>query len=142
MVSFCFCAKFLTCACANLMSSRSRLATWPMARSTSPSLSLKEVGDHLSNFSDSARTAASPLASTSARIASTVWRTCASAALMAPASMPRLRWRAMAVSFPCYRRRRLVLDEATVLGKASRQEIAQRPAGRARLPAGQSSSGK
>ena len=99
MVSLCFCAKLRTCACANLMSSRSRLATWPMARSTSPSLSLKEVGDHLSNFSDSARTAASPLASTSARIASTVWRTWASAALMAPASMPRLRWRAMAVSF-------------------------------------------
>ena len=76
MVSFCFCAKFRTCACANLMSSRSRLATWPIARSTSPPLSLKAVGDHLSNFSDNARTAASPLASTSARIASTVWRTC------------------------------------------------------------------
>ena len=35
MVSRCFCAKLRTCACANLMSSRSRLATWPMARSTS-----------------------------------------------------------------------------------------------------------
>ena len=62
-----------------------------MARSTSLSLSLKEAGDHVSNFSDSARTAASPFASTSARICSTVCRTWASAALMAPASMPRLR---------------------------------------------------
>ena len=73
------------------MSSRSRLATWPMARSISLGLSLKEAGDHLSNFSDSSRTAASRRASTSARICSTVARTAASAALIALASMPRLR---------------------------------------------------
>ena len=92
-VSLCFCAKLRTCACANLMSSRSRLGTCPIARSTSDGASLNEVGDQLSNFSDNSRTAASLCASTSARICSTISRTLASAALIALASTPRLRWR-------------------------------------------------
>ena len=49
MVSRCFCAKPRTCACANLMSSRSRFATWPIACSISCGVSLKFSGDHLSN---------------------------------------------------------------------------------------------
>jgi hypothetical protein len=73
------------------MSSRSRFATWPIARSISPSLSLNEAGDHLSNFSDSKRTAASRPVSTSLRMLSTVERTAASAAFTAPASIPRFR---------------------------------------------------
>src|SRR3954471_18064693 len=63
-VSFCFCAKLRTCACANLMSSRSRLATCEIARSTSEAVSLNEGGDQLSNCCDSSRTAASPPVST------------------------------------------------------------------------------
>ena len=92
-VALCFCAKLRTCACANLMSSRSRLRTCPIARSTSDGASLNEVGDQLSNFCDSSRTAASLCASTSARICSTISRTLASAAWIALASIPRLRWR-------------------------------------------------
>src|SRR6516162_3597083 len=76
-VSFCFCAKLRTCAWANLMSSRSRLRTCPIACSTSSGVSLR--------------------ASISARICSTVSRTLASAALIAVASMPRLRCRAITV---------------------------------------------
>src|SRR5580704_10331195 len=96
-VSFCLAAKLRTCAWAKRMSSRSRLATWPIARSTSCSLRRKLSGAQLSNFRDSSRTAVSPRASTSARIASTVSRTLASAALTALASIPRLRWRGIAL---------------------------------------------
>src|SRR5246127_5084439 len=94
-VSFCFCAKLRTWAWANLMSSRSRLRTCPIARSISSGVSLKDGGDQLSNFCDSSRTAASLRASISARICSTVSRTLASAALIAVASIPRLRCRAI-----------------------------------------------
>src|SRR5262249_46325811 len=53
---------------------------------------------HASNFAESALTAASPWASTSPRIASTVSRTLVSAAFTAPASIPRLRCRAIVSS--------------------------------------------
>jgi hypothetical protein len=88
---FCFCAKLRTCACANLMSSRSRLPTCEIARSISEAASLNEGGDQLSNCCDSSRTAASPPVSICSRICSTVARTLASAALIALASIPRLR---------------------------------------------------
>src|SRR5580658_10885290 len=94
-VSFCFCAKLRTCAWANLMSSRSRFFIAPMARSISCGVSLNEAGAQLSNFCDRSRTATSLRASISARICSTVSRTLASAALIALASIPRLRWRGM-----------------------------------------------
>src|SRR5580658_6035958 len=103
-VSFCFCAKLRTCAWANLMSSRSRFLTWEMARSISAGVSLKDGGDHLSNCSENSRTATSLRASMSARMRSTVSRTLASAALIALASIPRLRWRGMSDSsftLPC-----------------------------------------
>src|SRR5262249_47194471 len=61
-------------------------------------LSLNDGGDHLSNFSDRERTAASRPVSIFSRIASTVDRTAASAAFTAPASIPRFKWRAIAVS--------------------------------------------
>src|SRR5206468_3346122 len=99
IVSFCFCAKLRTCACANLMSSRSRLATWLIARSISAGVRRKSGGDQLSNFCDRSRTAVSLRASMSVRISSTVWRTLASAALIALASIPRLSQRVM-VSLP------------------------------------------
>jgi hypothetical protein len=73
------------------MSSRSRLPSRDIARSISGAVSLNEGGDQLSNFCDSSRTAASRRASTSARMLSTVSRTLASAALIALASIPRLR---------------------------------------------------
>ena len=97
MVSFCFCAKFFTCACAKAMSSRSRLATCAIARSTSCGVSLNEGGDQLSNFCDSSRIATSLRSSTCARMPSTVARTLASAALISLASIPRLRMRAMGI---------------------------------------------
>src|SRR5580658_2910938 len=103
-VSFCFCAKLRTCAWANLMSSRSRFFIAPMARSISAGASLNEAGAQLSNFCDSSRTATSLRASISARICSTVSRTLASAALIALASIPRLRWRGMidsSFTLPC-----------------------------------------
>src|SRR5438132_2778692 len=103
-VSFCFCAKLRTCAWAKRMSSRSRLGTSPIARSISCSLRRKFAGAQLSNFCDSARTAASPRASTSARIASTVSRTLASAALTALASIPRFRYCAIGYSLRLFRR--------------------------------------
>src|SRR5580692_1437908 len=62
-----------------------------MARSISAAVSLNEAGDQLSNFFDSSRTATSLRASISARMCSTVSRTLASAALIALASIPRLR---------------------------------------------------
>ena len=62
-------------------------------------VSLKDAGDHLSNCSDRSRTAASPRSSICARMLSTVSRTLASAALMALASIPRLRKRGMGLSF-------------------------------------------
>ena len=55
----------------------------------------KSFGSQLSNFFDSSRIAASFLSSTSARMPSTVARTLASAALIALASIPRLRKRGM-----------------------------------------------
>src|ERR1700675_2751568 len=97
-VSFCFCAKLRTWAWANLMSSRSRFFIAPMARSISATVSLNEAGAQLSNFCDSSRTATSLRASMSARMCSTVSRTLASAALIALASIPRLRWRGMGSS--------------------------------------------
>src|SRR5580658_10469120 len=66
-----------------------------MACSISCGVSLNEAGAQLSNFCDSSRTATSLRASMSARICSTVSRTLASAALIALASIPRLRWRGM-----------------------------------------------
>src|SRR5712671_2842566 len=98
IVSFCFWAKYRTWLWANLMSSRSRLATWAIARSISWSVRRKLSGSQLSYLFDRSRTAASRRASTSARICSTVSRTLASAALMALASIPRLSQRAMRVS--------------------------------------------
>src|SRR5580704_13456135 len=109
-VSFCFCAKLRTCAWANLMSSRSRFFIVPMACSISCGASLNDAGAQLSNFCDSSRTARSLRASMSARMCSTVSRTLASAALIALASIPRLRWRGMGVSsftLPCRGRVRL-----------------------------------
>src|ERR1700676_3380510 len=60
--------------------------------------SLNEGGDHLSNFSEYSRTAASPRAAISERIASTVFRTCALFSAFASADWPALRWRIMACS--------------------------------------------
>ena len=91
MVAFCCSAKLRTCAWANFTSSRSRRDTCEIARSISGGVSRKLAGAHLSNFCDRSRTAASPRASISPRICSTVSRTFASAALIAPASIPRLR---------------------------------------------------
>src|SRR5690349_11982267 len=65
-----------------------------MARSISSAESLKEGGDQLSNLRDNSRTAVSLRSSTSMRICSTISRTLASAALIAVASIPRLRYRA------------------------------------------------
>jgi hypothetical protein len=62
-----------------------------MARSISGGVSLNDAGDQWSNFCDSSRTAWSRRSSTAARISSTVARTLASAALIALASIPRLR---------------------------------------------------
>src|SRR5579864_5801066 len=103
-VSFCFCAKLRTWAWANLMSSRSRFFIAPMARSISCGVSLNDSGAQLSNFCDSSRTAMSLRASISARMCSTVSRTLASAALIALASIPRLRWRGIgdsSITLPC-----------------------------------------
>src|SRR5258708_35595254 len=58
----------------------------------------KVAGDHLSNFSEYSRTAASPRAAISARIASTVLRTCALFSAFASADWPILMWRIMACS--------------------------------------------
>src|SRR6185437_1746954 len=110
IVSFCFCAKLRTWACANLRSSRSRFRTWPIARSISAALSLNESGDQLSNFCDSSRTATSLRASMSARICSTVSRTLASAALIAVASIPRLRCRAITLLRYAFLLNRLRID--------------------------------
>src|SRR6202049_342065 len=60
--------------------------------------SLNEGGDHLSNFSEYSRTAASPRAAISERIASTVLRTCALFSAFASADWPVLMWRIMACS--------------------------------------------
>src|SRR6476660_32677 len=105
IVSRCFWAKLRTCACANLMSSRSRLGTCAMARSISCGVRRKSFGDHLSNFSDSSRMAASFRSSTCERMFSTVSRTLASAALIAPASIPRLSQRGMVSSSGLSQRR-------------------------------------
>src|SRR5262252_2184632 len=104
IVSRCFWAKLRTCACANLMSSRSRFGTCAIARSISCGVRRKSFGDHLSNFSDSSRMAASFRSSTCARMLSTVSRTLASAALIEPASIPRLSQRGMVSSSGLSRR--------------------------------------
>src|SRR6516164_474997 len=119
-VSFCLCAKLRTCAWANLMSSRSRLRTCPIACSTSSGVSLNDGGDQLSNFCDRSRTAVSLRASISARIFSTVSRTLASAALIAVASMPRLRCRAITLSPVTVSLNRLRIDRRA--GTASDDE--------------------
>src|SRR5215471_14718741 len=91
------------------MSSRSRFGTCAIARSISCGVRRKSFGDHLSNFSDSSRMAASFRSSTCARMLSTVWRTLASAALIAPASIPRLSQRGM-VSSSRFSQRRTALS--------------------------------
>src|ERR1700692_491154 len=58
----------------------------------------KDAGDHLSNFSEYSRTAASPRAAISARIASTVLRTCVLFSAFVSADWPVLLWRIMACS--------------------------------------------
>src|ERR1700722_16487059 len=77
------------------MSSRSRGATLAIAPSISLEDRRKAAGDHLSNFSDSSRSAASPRASTSLKMPSTVARTFASLAATSLASRPRFRGLAM-----------------------------------------------
>ena len=56
MVSFCFCAKLRTCACANLMSSRSRLATCEMAlldlRRRQPEVLRRPIVEFLGQLAD------------------------------------------------------------------------------------------
>src|SRR3974390_116038 len=111
MLSFCFCAKLRTCAWANLMSSRSRLRTWAMARSISCGLRRKSFGDHLSNFSDNSRMAVFLRSSTLARMPSTVSRPLATAALIVPASIPRLSQRGMGFSLLSVTRLLIRLDD-------------------------------
>src|SRR5215468_7304148 len=75
-----------------------------MARSISCAERRKSLGDQLSNFFDRSFTAWSLRASMSARIFSTVSRTLASAALIAPASIPRLSQRGIITSSGLSRR--------------------------------------
>ena len=96
------------------------MPTWPIACSISCGVSLKFAGDHLSNCSDSSRTAASPRASIAPRICSTVSRTLASAALMALASIPRLRKRGMAILL-------CLVSRARRSGIASAKVVRRRP---------------
>src|SRR5277367_3113309 len=91
MHSRCFRAKLRTCVCAKRMSSMSWLETFAIAASISAGDRRKVAGDHLSNFSDSSRRAASPRVSTSVRMPSTVARTLASLAATSLASRPRFR---------------------------------------------------
>src|SRR5882762_4580929 len=94
----CVSAKLRIWVCANLMSSITPDGKARTHSAISLSESLKDGGDHLSNFSEYSRTAASPRAAMSARIASTVLRTCALFSAFASADCPVLRWRIMACS--------------------------------------------
>src|ERR1700676_3154319 len=69
-----------------------------MDSAISPSDRRKDAGDHLSNFSEYLRTAVSPRAAISARIASTGLRTCALFSAFTSADWPVLMWRIMACS--------------------------------------------
>src|SRR5690606_6795425 len=62
----------------------------------------KFSGDHLSNFSDSSRTAASPRFATSSRMPSTVARTLRSASALSAASPPFFRYRIILSSLVLY----------------------------------------
>src|SRR4051794_10368396 len=99
MVSRCFCAKPRTCACANLMSSRSRFKPWPTACWFSCGVVLNFCGAPLSNCCERSRTASSPRCLIWSRMPSTVARTFASASSIAPASIPRLRKRGIELSY-------------------------------------------
>src|SRR6266704_2033749 len=94
----CVSAKLQIWVCANLMSSITPCGRARTQSAISLSESLKEGGDHLSNFSEYSRTAASPRTAMSERIASTVVRTCALFSAFASADWPDLRWRIMAYS--------------------------------------------
>src|SRR5260370_21871264 len=94
----CVSAKLRIWVCANLMSSITPCGRARTQSAISLSESLKDGGDHLSNFSEYSRTAASPRAAISERMPSTVDRTCALFSLFASADWPDLRWRIMACS--------------------------------------------
>src|SRR6202521_3467858 len=94
----CVSAKLRICVCANLMSSITPCGKARTHSAISLSESLNAGGDHLSNFSEYSRTAASPRAAMAERIASTVLRTCALFSALASADWPDLRWRIMACS--------------------------------------------
>src|ERR1700751_5514750 len=79
-------AKLRICACANLMSSIVCGATLATRSSISSRLSRNLGGDHLSNRSESSRTAASPRSATSAMMLSTVPRIFASTSSCWPAN--------------------------------------------------------
>jgi len=81
--------------------------------------SRNEAGDHLSNFSEYSRTAASPRAPISARMASTVLRTCALLSAFASAVWPVLMWRIMKHSQSVVRQ---VYDELSGSRSASPRE--------------------
>src|ERR1700674_3703845 len=94
----CFNAKLRICSCANRMSSTTCCGNARMHSAISLSKRRKDAGDHLSNFSEYSRTAASPRAAISSRIAYTVVRTCALFSALAAADWPVLIWRIMACS--------------------------------------------
>ena len=94
----CFNAKLRICSCANRISSTTCCGNSRMHAAISLSERRKDAGDHLSNFSEYSRTAISPRAAISARIASTVLRTCALFSAFASADCPVLMWRIMACS--------------------------------------------
>ena len=94
----CFNAKLRICSCANRISSTTCCGNSRMHAAISLSERRKDAGDHLSNFSEYSRTAISPRAAISARIASTVLRTCALFSAFASADCPLLMWRIMACS--------------------------------------------
>src|SRR6266481_1903668 len=103
----CVSAKLRIWVCANLMSSITPGGKVRTHSAISLSESLKDGGDHLSNFSEYSRTAASPRAAISERIASTVLRTCALLSAFASADWPDLRWRIMT----------LLLDQVVVFNR-------------------------
>ena len=74
------------------MSSSSRADNFLMALFISSFERVNSLGSQLSNFFEYSLTASSPLAVMSAKIASTVWRTLASAALIAAVSLPLFRY--------------------------------------------------
>src|SRR5690606_10478251 len=77
---------------ANLMSSITPAGTVATIAAISSLDRRKLAGDHLSNLSDSSRTAASPRLVTSSRIPSTVARTLRSASALSAASVPFFRY--------------------------------------------------